>query len=172
MGKSVDKTLKYYKNKIKTLKASYKEKLKANQTSRQRERRVLKNKIKTLQKKNSQLQDKVDEQKYALCKLKSVEQKDSETQDDEDETDSDIEMNNLNIHKIFDYCSNLRKSRNTSIETLDTQHKEIKNVTHKHSLRLQKWMKNTKILMNGCQNIQTVKLSQYSDYKHLMAEQQ
>ena len=59
--KSVDETLKYYKEKVKTLKTNHKSKVKKLQTSWQRERRVLNNKIKSLENRNHSLQEKFAE---------------------------------------------------------------------------------------------------------------
>lgn len=59
--KSVDKTLKYYREKVKSLKANNKIRLKKLQTSWQRERRVLNNKIRLLQTQKESLQEKFDE---------------------------------------------------------------------------------------------------------------
>lgn len=121
-------------------------------------------------------------------KLKSVEEKDEETEleddDDDDCEDSDVENYQINIHKIFDYCSNDKKSANIhQREQVNQEQNEIKIITNKHSSRLQKWMKNTQILINGCNQISpsskktTTKnnlslLPKYNEYKQLMAEQE
>ena len=59
--KSVDKTLDYYKDKIKALKTNNKSRVKKLQTSWQREKRALNNKIKSLENQNQSLQEKFAE---------------------------------------------------------------------------------------------------------------
>ena len=59
--RSVDKTLKYYKDKIKHTKATHKTRIRNSTIQWQREKRVLNNKIKSLQNKNEELQESFNE---------------------------------------------------------------------------------------------------------------
>ena len=59
--RSVDKTLKYYKDKIKSIKSTHKSRTRNSAIQWQREKRVLNNKIKSLQRKNQELLDSFNE---------------------------------------------------------------------------------------------------------------
>jgi len=193
--RSVDKTLGYYKNKVKTLKSNNKTKSKKNRTLWQREKRLLNNKIKTLQDTNEELKEQNylfrDQLRSLRIKLKASQHRDHRAVDagketdtqNEQETDTDCFMdsdcsdggalgNQLNIHKIFDFDSKLRKSSSMSSE-VHVEQNEIAGVTAKHSQRLQKWAKHTQLLLDGCEAIKSASiLHRYSEYKQIMAEQE
>mmetsp|Transcript_2881 Transcript_2881/g.5374 ORF Transcript_2881/g.5374 Transcript_2881/m.5374 type:complete len:567 (-) Transcript_2881:112-1812(-) len=132
--KSVDRTLKYYKEKIQTLKLNNKARLKKLQTQWQREKRALNNKVKVLQTQNEKLQESIEEQKHSFQQqIKSLKKKWRCSQHDNDGVDErkDEESDTVNesmsdaghenndsagatqlqnykirIHKLFDYGAN------------------------------------------------------------------
>jgi len=195
--RSVDKTLKYYKDKIKHIKSTNKSRTKNSTIQWQREKRVLNNKIKALQNKNDELQESFNEQKYVLRneirslqrKLKAAEpqrnlvesEKEEETERSESEYEGDDNYYNVNIHKIFDYGANYSAANNKDSAQSKEQN-EIHNITAKHAQRLQKWNKNTQILSDSCHGISTTNsprkrhgkplVAQYSELKAVMADQE
>eukprot|EP01084_Bolivina_argentea_P289722 497557_1 len=171
---SIEKTLKYYKEKVKTLKLNNKSKLKKLQTSWQREKRVLNNKLKSLQRENDQL----TKTNILLSRKLKYAQEVKEYSDEDSGVSSDISSDNIEhqndaqngkivIHKIFDYGSKLKKNN------FDFEDNEIKNVTNKHTSRLNKWKKNIDMLLNGPDEMDSKSLlMKYSEYKELISEQQ